>query len=136
MQPNLARLFALDGRRALVTGASSGLGRHFAMTLAAAGAEVVVTARRQAPLQALVEAIEVAGGRAQAFALDVTCREDICRVLDAAGPLDVLVNNAGVSDSQATIKAGTACSTPTSRAPGRWPRKVPGAWSRRGRAAA
>ncbi|PBW51890.1 hypothetical protein CJU07_34945, partial [Pseudomonas aeruginosa] len=46
MQPNLARLFALDGRRALVTGASSGLGRHFAMTLAAAGAEVVVTARR------------------------------------------------------------------------------------------
>ncbi|MEN1500729.1 SDR family NAD(P)-dependent oxidoreductase, partial [Pseudomonas aeruginosa] len=82
------------------TGASSGLGRHFAMTLAAAGAEVVVTARRQAPLQALVEAIEVAGGRAQAFALDVTCREDICRVLDAAGPLDVLVNNAGVSDSQ------------------------------------
>ncbi|MCM3914004.1 SDR family oxidoreductase [Pseudomonas aeruginosa] len=90
MQPNLTRLFALDGRRALVTGASSGLGRHFAMTLAAAGAEVVVTARRQAPLQALVEAIEVAGGRAQAFALDVTCREDICRVLDAAGPLDVL----------------------------------------------
>ncbi|HBO9039160.1 TPA: SDR family NAD(P)-dependent oxidoreductase, partial [Pseudomonas aeruginosa] len=84
MQPNLTRLFALDGRRALVTGASSGLGRHFAMTLAAAGAEVVVTARRQAPLQALVEAIEVAGGRAQAFALDVTCREDICRVLDAA----------------------------------------------------
>lgn len=60
MQPNLTRLFALDGRRALVTGASSGLGRHFAMTLAAAGAEVVVTARRQAPLQALVEAIEVA----------------------------------------------------------------------------
>ncbi|MCO3906068.1 SDR family NAD(P)-dependent oxidoreductase, partial [Pseudomonas aeruginosa] len=53
MQPNLTRLFALDGRRALVTGASSGLGRHFAMTLAAAGAEVVVTARRQAPLQAL-----------------------------------------------------------------------------------
>ncbi len=47
MQPNLTRLFALDGRRALVTGASSGLGRHFAMTLAAAGAEVVVTARRR-----------------------------------------------------------------------------------------
>lgn len=100
MQPNLVRLFALDGRRALVTGASSGLGRHFAMTLAAAGAEVVVTSRRQAPLRALVEAIEVAGGRARAFALDVTSREDICRVLDAAGPLDVLVNNAGVSDSQ------------------------------------
>ncbi|WP_143481055.1 SDR family NAD(P)-dependent oxidoreductase, partial [Pseudomonas aeruginosa] len=72
MQPNLTRLFALDGRRALVTGASSGLGRHFAMTLAAAGAEVVVTARRQAPLQAPVQAIEVAAGRAPALALDVT----------------------------------------------------------------
>ncbi|UMZ15077.1 SDR family oxidoreductase [Pseudomonas sp. MPFS] len=100
MQPLLARMFALDGRRALVTGASSGLGRHFAMTLAAAGAEVVVTARRRQPLQTLVEEIEVAGGRARAFALDVTCREDVCRVLDAAGPLNVLVNNAGVSDSQ------------------------------------
>lgn len=99
-----------------------------------------MTARRQAPLQALVEAIEVAGGQAQAFALDVTCREDICRVLDAAGPLDVLVNNAGVSDSQPLL----ACDDQSwdrvldtnSRAPGRWPRKAPGAWSRRGRAAA
>ncbi|WP_085654145.1 MULTISPECIES: SDR family NAD(P)-dependent oxidoreductase [unclassified Pseudomonas] len=100
MQPSLARLFDLEGRRALVTGASSGLGRHFAMTLAAAGAEVVVTARRLAPLQTLVAAIEEDGGRARAFALDVTCRDDVCRVLDAAGPLDVLVNNAGVSDSQ------------------------------------
>ncbi|MFD2641747.1 SDR family NAD(P)-dependent oxidoreductase [Pseudomonas japonica] len=100
MQPTIARLFALDGRRALVTGASSGLGRHFAMTLAAAGAEVVVSARRLAPLQSLVEDIERAGGRARAFALDVTSRDDVCRVLDAAGRLDVVVNNAGVSDSQ------------------------------------
>ncbi|QIH08056.1 MULTISPECIES: SDR family oxidoreductase [unclassified Pseudomonas] len=100
MQPLLARMFALDGRRALVTGASSGLGRHFAMTLAAAGAEVLVTARRPQPLQTLVEEIEVAGGSARAFALEVTSRDDVCRVLDAAGPLDVLVNNAGVSDSQ------------------------------------
>ncbi|MCX5506818.1 SDR family NAD(P)-dependent oxidoreductase [Pseudomonas sp. BJa3] len=103
MQPQLARLFSLDGRRALVTGASSGLGRHFAQTLAAAGAEVLVTARREAPLQALVETIQASGGRARAFALDVTRRDDVCRVLDAAGPLDVLVNNAGVSDSQALL---------------------------------
>ncbi|MBW5455512.1 SDR family NAD(P)-dependent oxidoreductase, partial [Pseudomonas aeruginosa] len=87
MQPNLTRLFALDGRRALVTGASSGLGRHFAMTLAAAGDEVVVTARRQAPLQALVEAIEVAGCRAKAYALDVTWSDDHCQLLESAGPL-------------------------------------------------
>ncbi|MGE6822892.1 SDR family NAD(P)-dependent oxidoreductase [Pseudomonas soli] len=103
MQPQLARLFSLDGRRALVTGASSGLGRHFAQTLAAAGAEVLVTARREAPLQALVETIQASGGRARAFALDVTRRDDVCRVLDAAGPLDVLVNNAGVSDSQTLL---------------------------------
>ena len=100
MQPQLARLFSLDGRRVLVTGASSGLGRHFAQTLAAAGAEVLVAARREAPLQALVETIQASGGRARAFALDVTSRDDVCRVLDAVGPLDVLVNNAGVSDSQ------------------------------------
>lgn len=103
MQPHLARLFALDGRRVLVTGASSGLGRHFAQTLAAAGAEVVVTARREAPLQALVETIEASGGHARAFALDVTRRDDVCRVLDAAGPLDVLVNNAGVSDTRPVL---------------------------------
>ncbi|MEX5340953.1 SDR family NAD(P)-dependent oxidoreductase [Pseudomonas sp. I2] len=100
MQPSIAQLFDLGGRRALVTGASSGLGRHFAKTLAAAGAEVVVTARRLHPLESLVDAIEAVGGRARACALDVTRRDDICRVLDSVGPLDVLVNNAGVSDSQ------------------------------------
>ena len=47
MQPSIAQLFNLDGRRALVTGASSGLGRHFALTLAAAGAQVAVAARRR-----------------------------------------------------------------------------------------
>lgn len=103
MQPYLAQLFALDGRRALVTGASSGLGWHFAQTLAAAGAEVIVTARRDAPLQALVASIEASGGQARAFALDVTNRDDVCRVLDTVGPLDVLVNNAGVNDSQPVL---------------------------------
>lgn len=103
MQPHLARLFSLDGRRVMVTGASSGLGRHFAQTLAAAGADVLVTARREAPLQALVETIKANGGRARAFALDVTRRDDVCRVLDALGPLDVVVNNAGVSDSQPVL---------------------------------
>lgn len=100
MKPSIARLFDLDGRRALVTGASSGLGRHFALTLAAAGAEVMVAARRIEPLRGLVEEIESTGGRARAFAMDVTRRDDVCRCLDEAGPLDILVNNAGVSDSQ------------------------------------
>lgn len=103
MQPSIARLFDLDGRRALVTGASSGLGRHFALTLAAAGAQVVVAARRREPLQALVAEIEAAGGRARAFALDVTRRDDVCRCLDEIGALDILVNNAGVSDSRTLL---------------------------------
>ena len=103
MQPSIARLFELDGRRALVTGASSGLGRHFALTLAAAGAEVAVAARRTEQLRELVADIEAAGGRAQAFALDVTQRQDVCRCLDEVGPLDILVNNAGVSDSRAFL---------------------------------
>ena len=103
MQPPIARLFDLDGRRALVTGASSGLGRHFALTLAAAGAEVAVASRRTEQLRELVADIEAAGGRAQAFALDVTRRQDVCRCLDEVGPLDILVNNAGVSDSRAFL---------------------------------
>lgn len=100
MPSSITRLFGLEGRRALVTGASSGLGRHFALTLAAAGAEVAVAARRSEPLHSLVEEIEAAGGHAKAFTLDVTRRDDVCRCLDEIGPLDILVNNAGVSDSQ------------------------------------
>jgi NAD(P)-dependent dehydrogenase (short-subunit alcohol dehydrogenase family) len=103
MKPAIAQLFELTGRRALVTGASSGLGRHFARTLAAAGAEVAVAARRVEQLQTLVDEIEGEGGRARAFTLDVTDRTSVnaClgRIAEELGPLDILVNNAGVSDS-------------------------------------
>ncbi|VVN70834.1 SDR family NAD(P)-dependent oxidoreductase [Pseudomonas fluorescens] len=104
MKPAITQLFDLSGRRALVTGASSGLGRHFARTLAAAGAEVAVAARRVEQLQTLVEEIEGEGGRARAFALDVTDRASVnaclARIAEELGPLDILVNNAGVSDSR------------------------------------
>jgi NAD(P)-dependent dehydrogenase (short-subunit alcohol dehydrogenase family) len=103
MNPAITRLFDLSGRRALVTGASSGLGRHFARTLAAAGAEVAVAARRVEQLHTLVAEIEGEGGRARAFALDVTDRASVNACLTQCtqelGPLDILVNNAGVSDS-------------------------------------
>ncbi|WP_223543103.1 SDR family NAD(P)-dependent oxidoreductase [Pseudomonas sp. GL-B-12] len=103
MKPANTQLFDLTGRRALVTGASSGLGRHFARTLAAAGAEVAVAARRVEQLQTLVEEIEGEGGRARAFPLDVTDRTSVnsclARIAEELGPLDILVNNAGVSDS-------------------------------------
>jgi NAD(P)-dependent dehydrogenase (short-subunit alcohol dehydrogenase family) len=93
--------FALDGRIALVTGASSGLGRHFARTLAGAGAAVAVAARRREPLDRLVAEIVRDGGRALAVEIDVTDGESVragCATAAASlGTLDVVVNNAGIS---------------------------------------
>ena len=93
--------FTLTGRTALVTGASSGLGHHFAHTLAGAGAAVAVAARRRDRLDDLVAAIGAAGGRAVAVEMDVTDAESVRAGCAAAaamlGPLDVVVNNAGMS---------------------------------------
>jgi NAD(P)-dependent dehydrogenase (short-subunit alcohol dehydrogenase family) len=90
----------LAGHVAVVTGASSGLGLHFAQVLAAAGAAVALMARRADRLAAGVEAITGAGGTARAFALDVTDAASIGPALDAAqdalGPLSIMINNAGV----------------------------------------
>ena len=92
--------FSLAGRCALVTGASSGLGRHFALTLARAGAKVALAARRVDRLDALAREIASAGGRAEAIALDVTDASAVGPAFDAAeralGPIDVVVNNAGI----------------------------------------
>jgi NAD(P)-dependent dehydrogenase (short-subunit alcohol dehydrogenase family) len=83
-----------------VTGASSGLGRHFAHVLAGAGADVVVAARRIDRLQQLEQEIRAGGGRALPVALDVTDRASVLRAFDAAeaaaGPVTILLNNAGV----------------------------------------
>lgn len=108
MQESIARLFDLSGRKALVTGASSGLGRHFAKTLAAAGAEVAVASRRTDRLHDLVAEIEAGGGSARAFALDVTRRDSVLACLDAVvaamGELNIVVNNAGVTDTKNALK--------------------------------
>lgn len=94
-------LFNLDGRHALVTGASSGLGRHFAVTLARAGARVSLAARRADALADTVTAVEAAGGQAQAVVMDVTERASVAAAIAAAeerfGRLDILVNNAGIA---------------------------------------
>ena len=91
---------SLDGRVVAITGASSGLGLHFAGLLARAGASVALMARRADRLAAAVAEIESAGGIAKAFALDVADADAIGPALDAAeealGPLSIMINNAGV----------------------------------------
>jgi len=89
--------FRLDGKRALVTGASSGIGLGAAVALAEAGAEVVLVARRFAELEAVRDAIRAAGGRAEALSLDITDIATTAEVLAAHGPFDVLVNSAGLA---------------------------------------
>jgi NAD(P)-dependent dehydrogenase (short-subunit alcohol dehydrogenase family) len=95
--------FALDlaGRSALVTGASSGLGRHFGLTLARAGAVVALAARRRESLDAVADAIVRAGGKAIAVPMDVgdgqSIRSAMAEAHASLGRLDILVNNAGVT---------------------------------------
>ncbi|PRB82830.1 SDR family NAD(P)-dependent oxidoreductase [Pseudomonas sp. MYb185] len=94
--------FDLTGKTALVTGASSGLGAHFAKVLAGAGARVVVTARRIERLQALVDELQEQGKQAIALPMDVTDADSVGRAFDQAeqqwGLVDILVNNAGIGD--------------------------------------
>ncbi|MFZ5721864.1 MAG: SDR family NAD(P)-dependent oxidoreductase [Pseudomonadota bacterium] len=90
----------LSGKTAVVTGASGGLGAHFARLLARNGAAVAITARRTDRIQALADEIQAGGGRAMALSLDVADAAAIGPALDAVqaelGPLHILVNNAGV----------------------------------------
>ncbi len=96
----MAYTIDLSGRVALVTGASSGLGAQFARTLAAAGAGVVLAARRVERLKALRAEIEAEGGVAHVVALDVTDHDSIKAAVAHAetemGGIDILVNNSGV----------------------------------------
>ncbi len=93
--------FDLSGKTAFVTGATSGLGRHFALVLAKAGAKVAVSGRRRDRLDALCGEIAKAGGEGAVIELDVTDAARIPAALDEAeaalGPLDILVNNAGMN---------------------------------------
>ena len=93
----MSKLFDLSGKVALVTGASSGLGVHFAHCLGAAGASIVLAARRADRLAALQAELEDKGVKAAAVDLDVQSAESVAAALDAAGPLDIVVNNAGIS---------------------------------------
>lgn len=103
-------MFALEGRIALVTGAASGLGRHFAFLLARAGAEVIVTSRGGDSFADVAAEIRAEGGRAHGVAMDVT---DAAAVADAfdqaralAGVPDIVVNNAGRTVTKPVLEQG------------------------------
>jgi NAD(P)-dependent dehydrogenase (short-subunit alcohol dehydrogenase family) len=98
-----AEMFSLQGRVALVTGASSGLGTQFSKALADNGAAVALVARRAERLKALKAEIEGKGGKAIAIEADVTDRAAVSHAFDAAekafGTVTILVNNAGIAQS-------------------------------------
>ncbi len=93
--------FDLDGKTGLVTGAGSGLGRHFAQTLSAAGATVVLAARRREKLEETAKSITDKGGNAICVDLDVTesasVQDCFAEIESSLGTVDILVNNAGIA---------------------------------------
>ena len=100
--------FDLDGKAAIVTGASSGLGRHFALTLARAGAKVALAARRLDLLREVEREIEAFDGRALPIVLDVadphSVHECVCAAETELGALSILVNNAGLAISKPILE--------------------------------
>jgi len=102
----------LDGKTALVTGASSGLGWRFAQVFAAAGARVALAARSTDKLDALKQEIEQAGGQACAVRMDVTdvagVRAAVAAAESALGGIDILVNNSGVNKQQRAVEVEEA----------------------------
>ncbi|MFM8518282.1 MAG: SDR family NAD(P)-dependent oxidoreductase [Nevskiaceae bacterium] len=100
--------FRLDGKVALITGASSGIGARLAEGFAAAGATVVLAARREDRLQALAARLQSHGARAVPVALDVTDPAAIAQTFDRIaaniGIVDVLVNNAGIAEPHLYLK--------------------------------
>ena len=106
-QAFLATLFDLSNKHILLTGASSGLGRHFARTLARAGARVAMVARSVDKMHDLAAEIRAEGGRCEVYALDVRDRAAtrVCvAAVESVAPIDVLVNIAGVARPSAPEK--------------------------------
>src|SRR5262245_59101159 len=101
--------FRLDGRVALVTGGSKGLGRSMAQALAEAGADIAICSRNQEEVTAAAAEIAAATGRrAQGFVADVTDREQVAQLAQdckaAFGAVDILINNAGINIRKPTTE--------------------------------
>ncbi len=104
--------FSLKGRVALVTGASGGLGRQFALTLSGAGASVVLTARRKPKLEQLSQEIESNGAKAVPVVMDVTnadsIRDGFVAAERAFGTVTILVNNSGIASATPALEIDEA----------------------------
>ena len=98
----------LAGKVALVTGASGGIGAHFAKTLANAGADVIIGARRPSALAQVRGEIADAGGHCRTVALDVADAASIAMLADILPEVDILVNNAGVVRNSAALDQAEA----------------------------
>ena len=98
----------LEGRVALITGASQGIGHACALALARQGASIAVAARNREKLDELVKEIETAGGKAAAFVIDVADEEQVKNGIKSAiahfGKIDILVNNAGITRDQLVMR--------------------------------
>jgi NAD(P)-dependent dehydrogenase (short-subunit alcohol dehydrogenase family) len=95
--------FRLDGKRVLITGASSGFGAHFANLLSAAGAEVILAARRADKLAELQQHLQSEGRRASSVSMDVSSRESVSAAFDQIGACDIVINNAGITVTRALL---------------------------------
>jgi NAD(P)-dependent dehydrogenase (short-subunit alcohol dehydrogenase family) len=104
-------LFRLDGKRAVVTGASRGLGRSMALALADVGADVILTGRTQETLDATAEEIRSRGRQAWTVKADMgkppECEAAFQQILRDLGPIDILINNVGNRETSAAIEAET-----------------------------
>jgi len=108
----MTKIFSLDGKAALVTGASRGLGRAMALALAGCGAHLVVNGRNAAGIEATRTAIAAAGGNSTAMAFDTTdiaaADAAIDRIEAELGHLDILINNAGYGNAKTATEATNA----------------------------
>lgn len=97
-------VFKVMGKRALVTGASSGLGARFATVLGEAGAHVILAARNETALLRIAEMINGAGGTAETVAVDVSDPRSIADMSERVGNVDIIVNNAGITKESRALE--------------------------------